>query len=292
VKSVWRISLAQPQDNLDSHISGYVQEKPTLTYVQPSDPWLVQKFISSVEILFGRRKIEALYDQLKEQSFTVESFFSTALKTTGIETHYDTNKLAALPKSGPLVFVANHPFGVVDGLALCDMAIKARGNFRILINAMLCQDKDLAPYFLPIDFKETKSAIKNNIRTKKMALECLKEDIPLLIFPSGYVSTADRKGLGKAVDAPWTTFAAKLIRDAQSNVVPIYFHGQNSRIFHLASHVAEPLRMALLLNEARNKFGQPIHAEIGDTLVWEDLDGIGNRQELTAYLYNKVQSLA
>ena len=207
--------MAQPQDNLDSHISSYVQEKPTLTYVQPSDPWLVQKFISSVEILFGRRKIEALYDQLKEPPFTVESFFSTALKTTGIETHYDANKLAALPKSGPLVFVANHPFGVVDGLALCDMAIKARGNFRILINAMLCQDKDLAPYFLPIDFKETKSAIKNNIRTKKMALECLKEDIPLLIFPSGYVSTADRNGLGKAVDAPWTTFAAKLIRDAQ-----------------------------------------------------------------------------
>ena len=190
------------------------------------------------------------------------------------------------------MFVANHPFGVVDGLALCDMAIKARGNFRILINAMLCKDKDLAPYFLPIDFKETKSAIKNNIRTKKMALECLKEDIPLLIFPSGYVSTADRKGLGKAMDAPWTTYAAKLIRDGKANVVPIYFHGQNSRIFHLASHIAEPLRMALLLNEARNKFGQPIHAEIGDTLIWKDLDCIGNRQELTAYLYNKVQSLA
>ncbi|MFT4520486.1 MAG: putative hemolysin [Halioglobus sp.] len=94
------------------------------------------------------------------------------------------------------------------------------------------------------------------------------------------------------VDAPWATFDAKLIRDAQSNVVPIYFHGQNSRIFHLASHIAEPLRMALLLNEARNKFGQPIHAEIGDTFVWDDLGGIGNRQELTAYLYNKVQSLA
>ena len=75
MKRVWRISLAQSQDNLDSHISGYVQEKPTLTYVQPSDPWLVQKFISSVEILFGRRKIEALYDQLKEKPFNVESFF-------------------------------------------------------------------------------------------------------------------------------------------------------------------------------------------------------------------------
>ena len=284
--------MIQNNDNLEPLFPEYIQEKPTLSYVQPTDPWIMQKFISGVEILFGRRKIESIYDGLKEQPFDVESFFSSALHATKIDSCYDSAKFAALPKSGPLVFVANHPFGVVDGLALCDMAIKARGNFRILINAMLCQDKDLAPYFLPIDFKETKSAIKNNIRTKKMALECLKEDIPLLIFPSGYVSTADRNGLGKVVDAPWTTFAAKLIRDAQSNVVPIYFHGQNSRIFHLASHVAEPLRMALLLNEARNKFGQPIHAEIGDTLVWDDLDGIGNRQELTTYLYNKVQSLA
>ena len=284
--------MTQQQNNLDPQFSGYLQEKPTLSYVQTTDPWLVQKFISAVETLFCRRKIEAVYDQLKEQPFNIESFFSSALNIAGIATHYDTQKLAYLTKSCPLVFVANHPFGVVDGLALCDMAIKARGNFRILINATLCQDKDLAPYFLPVDFKENKSAVKNNIRTKQVALECLKENIPLLIFPSGYVSTADRKGFGKAVDAPWTTFAAKLIRDAKACVVPIYFRGQNSRIFHLASHVAEPLRMALLLNEASNKFGKPIKAEIGDPLTWDNLDGIGNRQELTTFLYNKVQSLA
>ena len=86
--------------------------------------------------------------------------------------------------------MANHPFGVVDGLVLCDLAVKARGNFRILINAMLCRDRDLAPYFLPIDFHETKAAVKNNIRSKKMAQEALEQDIPLLVFPSGFVSTA------------------------------------------------------------------------------------------------------
>ena len=252
----------------------------------------MQKFISGVEILFGRRKIESIYDGLKEQPFDLESFFSSALHATKIDSCYDSAKFAALPKTGPLVFVANHPFGVVDGLVLCDLAVKARGNFRILINAMLCRDRDLAPYFLPIDFHETKAAVKNNIRSKKMAQEALEQDIPLLVFPSGFVSTADRKGFGKVVDAPWTTFAAKLIRDAQATVVPIYFRGQNSRIFHLASHVAEPLRMALLLNEASNKFGTKVIAEIGDPLLWTDLDAIGNRQQLTSYLYEKVQCLA
>jgi len=287
-----RCVLSQKSNNLEPLFPEYIQEKPTLSYVQATDPWIMQKFISGVEILFGRRKIESIYDGLKEQPFDVESFFTSALQATKIDSCYDTDKLDALPKTGPLVFVANHPFGVVDGLVLCDLAVKARGNFRILINAMLCRDSDLAPYFLPIDFRETKAAIKNNIRSKKMAQEALEQDIPLLVFPSGFVSTADRKGFGSVVDAPWTTFAAKLIRDTQATVVPVYFRGQNSRIFHLASHVAEPLRMALLLNEASNRFGTKVMAEIGDPLPWTDLNDVGNRQQLTSYLYDKVQCLA
>jgi len=223
--------LIQNNDNLEPLFPEYIQEKPTLSYVQPTDPWIMQKFISGVEILFGRRKIESIYDGLKEQPFDVESFFSSALHATKIDSCYDSAKFAAFPKTGPLVFVANHPFGVVDGLVLCDLAVKARGNFRILINAMLCRDRDLAPYFLPIDFHETKAAVKNNIRSKKMAQEALEQDIPLLVFPSGFVSTADRKGFGKVVDAPWTTFAAKLIRDAQATVVPIYLEAKIAAFF-------------------------------------------------------------
>lgn len=277
--------------NINASLYEYVQDKPTISYVQPSDPWLVQKLISSIEVLFGRRKIESIYDELKQQPFDVGSFFSSAIEATGIQSCYDNKKLDNIPIKGPLVFVANHPFGVVDGLVLCDLAVKARGNFRILINAMLCRDKDLAPYFLPIDFSESKRAIKNNLRTKKLAQECLAEDIPLLIFPSGFVSTADRSGFGKVLDAPWTTFAAKLILDAQATVVPVYFRGQNSRLFHIASHIAEPLRMALLLHEASNKFGKRVITEIGDPVHWPQLNSVGGRQALTSFLYDRVQNL-
>jgi putative hemolysin len=106
------------------------------------------------------------------------------------------------------------------------------------------------------------------------------------------VSTADKKGFGDVVDAPWTTFAAKLIRDAQASVLPVYFPGQNRRAFHLASHIAEPLRMALLLSEARNRFDKPLEAVIGNTLEWEKLSRFENRQALTNHLYQQVQALA
>jgi putative hemolysin len=280
------------QAQLDPKFETYLRDDPRISYAQPDDPWLIRQFITSIEVLFGRRKIESIYRELKRHPFAVEEFFDAAFTATGIQPQFNPQQVQKIPKQGPLVFVANHPFGVVDGMALCKMALQARGNFRILIHAMLCQDRDLAAYFLPIDFRETKAALKNNIHAKRLALEYLNQDIPILIFPSGLVSTADRKGFGRVVDAPWTTFAAKLIRDANATVVPVYFHGQNSRRFHLASHVAEPLRMALLLNEVLKKFGHSVPAEIGDPLPWGTLEEFNSRQALTDYLYQKVQALA
>ena len=126
----------------------------------------------------------------------------------------------------------------------------------------------------------------------RRAREAMAEDIPVLIFPSGFVSTAKKFGTGRAVDAPWTTFAAKLISDARANVVPIFFHGQNSRAFHIASHLSECLRMAFLIREAKARFGTRFDVTIGDTLAYESLEGIKGRQALTHYLYDAVQQLA
>ena len=277
--------------HVDPQFRSYLREPPRISYTNPDDTWLVRHFVSSIEILLGRNKIEAVYNNLKVEQFNLTKFFSSALEETKITAKYDLDKLHAVPKTGPLMFVANHPFGVVDGIVLCDMALRVRGDLRIMLHSLLCQDSQLAQFFLPIDFQETKQALKTNIRSKQLALEFLSQDIPVLIFPSGMVSTADKFGFGTVRDAPWTTFAAKIIREARATVVPIFFHGQNSRKFHVASHIGEPFRMAMLVHEVINKFGKTVEIEIGDPLTWEHLAGRGGRQQLTDYLYRQVQSL-
>lgn len=277
--------------HVDPQFRSYLREPPRISYTNPDDTWLVRHFVSSIEILLGRNKIEAVYNNLKDEQFNLTTFFSSALKETKITAKYDLEKLRAVPKTGPLMFVANHPFGVIDGIVLCDMALRVRGDLRIMLHSLLCQDSQLAQFFLPIDFQETKQALKTNIRSKQLALEFLSQDIPVLIFPSGMVSTADKFGFGTVRDAPWTTFAAKIIREARATVVPIFFHGQNSRKFHVASHIGEPFRMAMLVHEAINKFGKTVEIEIGEPLTWERLADRGGRQQLTDYLYQQVQSL-
>ena len=271
----------------DSNIENAVK----ISFCQPGDPWILRKIIDLLEVIFGSKQVFAIYEKLKSEPFEVANFFKGAMRETQVKCHYDQEKIKKIPKDGPLIIIANHPFGIVDGMIMCDIAARVRGDFKILINSVLCVDEDLNNHFLPVDFDQTKEAIKTNIATKQKATEAIKDGIPLVIFPSGHVSTADRFGFGKVVDAPWTTFAAKLIKESNATVVPIFFRGQNSRLFHVASHISMAFRSALLLNEARKRFGKTVEIEIGDPIPWQENEAFTKRKDLTDFLYAKVQSL-
>ena len=134
----------------DRIFSQYLRENPRISYVEPDDPWLVQKLTSTIEVIFGRRRLEGIYRELKKAPFSVETFFDKAFQNTGITPNLNLEQIDKIPREGRLVFVANHPFGLVDGMTLCKIALLARGDFKILIIPCFARTRTLLPTSCPL----------------------------------------------------------------------------------------------------------------------------------------------
>jgi len=177
-----------------------------------------------------------------------------------------------IPAEGPLVMVANHPYGILDGLMLGRILSERRaGDFRVLAHKVFRKSPDLERVILPIDFDETREAVRRNMETRKAALRYLGEGGAIGIFPGGTVSTS-LKPFARPMDPAWRTFTAKMIARSDAQVVPIYFEGHNSRLFQLASHLHYTLRMGLLIREFRARVGSTVRVVIGRPIPVDRLD--------------------
>ncbi|RVT85268.1 acyltransferase [Rhodobacteraceae bacterium CCMM004] len=170
--------------------------------------------------------------------------------------------LDLIPRDGPLIVVANHPFGILDGLMLGHVLSLVRGDFRILAHRVFRRAEELNRVILPISFDGTREAMATNLETRRTALDYLGQGGAIGVFPGGTVSTAPRP-FGRAADPVWRAFTARMIARSGAQVVPLYFDGANSRLFQLASHLHYTLRMALLISEFRARVDGPVRMAVG-----------------------------
>lgn len=260
-----------------------------LSYASPSDPALKRAVIRLLERVSGRRRLEKVYERIEESVAGRPEFWDAALDGLGIKPVVDGPGSSEFPGEGPLVLIANHPFGILDGMIMCRMASRIRASWRVLINADLAAVDHLSEFFLPIDFRPEPAATKTNIATKQRAVETLRSGGAVVIFPSGGIATAP-KVVGKARELEWKLFVMKLLRVRDSRVVPVYFHGQNSVLFHAASRVSMTLRLSLVIRELTRRMGGVVHATVGLPLRLDDLDGSTPPEQL-ASLQRKVMDL-
>lgn len=261
-----------------------------LSYADPRDPIIKQVIIRTIEFLAGKRKLARIYAMLMDVIEDDKDFFRLSLKLLDVELEFDQRQLGKMPSNGPLVIVANHPFGVLDGIAICYLTAQIRAEFKVFTHALLCRDRRLDPYLLPIEFSKNPEAICINMRARQNALAALQRGEAVIVFPSGGVATAPTP-FGTAVDLKWKTFVAKLLKQSEAALVPIFFHGQNSRLFQLVSQVSLTLRLSMIMHEVCNKIGQRLNVTIGDPLPFAELYDNGNRRALTAQLRRLTEEL-
>lgn len=179
--------------------------------------------------------------------------------------------LENIPTEGPLITVANHPYGILDGLMKGYILSQRRqGDFKVLANRVFKNAPDLEKIILSISFDETKEAAKENLATRAEAVRYLKEGGAVGVFPGGTVSTAQRKQK-LPMDPSWRNFTAKMISKSDAAVVPIFFDGSNSRLFQVASRMHSNLRMGLLIREFKKKTNKPVRVVIGEPIPRAEL---------------------
>lgn len=257
-----------------------------LSYAEPEDPPWKQWVIRSIEDATGKRRLLRSYERALAEG--PEAFFGAALRELAIGLDVDAEQLAAVPREGPVVFVANHPFGVVDGLALCELAMRTRGDFKVLVNKALFKEEALQRFMLPIDFAGTRAAARFNLASQNEAIRRLREGGTVLVFPSGAISTAQGGGFGVVDDLEWKPLTAKLIQKSQATTVPVWFRGENSRLFQVASQISLTLRLSLIIGEVNRMRGRTLELVVGRPIPWRELEQAGDRAAITRHLREAV----
>lgn len=282
---------------------------PELSYANDTQSRVKRWFIRSVEGLSGRDRYAQLYDFWRREIVpTGDRVFGRMLPLIDLSLRVHGAWPPRDVPDGPLVIVANHPFGIGDGVAILSLAEQLGRPFRVMINADLLKIREMEPYSLPIDFGETREALKNNLAVRHEALRRLKSGTTVVVFPAGGVATAP-SAFGRAADLPWKMFPARLVQEARATVIPVHFAGQNGRLFHIVSRpmcllesngrlkrfvggVSLTLRTALLIREFARLSGRQINLRVGSPIPWNAMASLADRKALLGFLHDSVFSLA
>lgn len=243
-----------------------------ISYASSAETKGGRALIRVLENVTGRIRLIRRADGYDREVALGRDFWQVMVDRYGLSLKVSGGAFGNIPSEGPLIVVANHPYGILDGLMMGHILSEVRGGeFRILAHRVFRKAEDLDRIILPISFDDTKEAQQLNIDTRKKSLRYLSDGGAIGVFPGGTVSTAP-KPFGQAMDPGWRAFTARMIAKSGATVVPIFFEGTNSRLFQVASHLHATLRTALFIKEFKRRVDEPVRVVIGEPIPQEELD--------------------
>ena len=211
------------------------------------------------------------------------SFIERALDDLGVRYELPHEELERVPKSGPLIVVANHPFGGVDGLVLAALLDRVRPDAKLLVNRFLRVVPELHATSIFVDAFGGSGAACANVAAMRAAVRWLREGGTLGTFPAGEVSHLNLRDQ-TVRDGPWDTTVARLAALTRSPVLPIFFEGRNSGLFQLSGLLHPRLRTILLPRELLKRRNRSVSARLGSVIPSDRLDQFATDRQRTDYL--------
>lgn len=242
-----------------------------ITYAHSAASRGGRALIRVMENTTGRLRLIRRANGYEAEVAAGRDFWSVMVERYGLTLDVVGGSLDNIPRTGPLILIANHPYGILDGLIMGHILRRTRGDFRILAHRVFRKAGDIDRVILPISFDDTKEAVRQNLDTRRAALDYLGAGGAIGIFPGGTVSTGATP-FAHPMDPGWRGFTARMVGKSRATVVPVFFDGHTSRLFQVASHLHSTLRMGLLIQEFRKRVDTPVRVVIGAPIGRDILD--------------------
>ena len=227
--------------------------------------------IKTLELLTGKLRLLRKVRQFEKMGIPFgQPFWSQALDLLGIELLTSEGEISRIPKKGPLVIVANHPHGLVDGMVLAELIGTVRTDYKILTRSLLTGVKQIDQFMIPVPFDHEENALQKSLEMRRFAMKHLENDGVLVLFPSGKVASSDTI-FGSVVEGEWSPFTAKLIQKSNADVLPIFFPGSNSRMYQIANQISATLRQGLLIYEVVYAMNKPQKPVVGNLIKQDEI---------------------
>jgi putative hemolysin len=278
----------KPQQNLAGRAQGHGRAGRLFSLDVPAHTPLgrvTSRFSPLLERVLSLDAINSVYDRVSTGN--PEGFLDRVLDDLGISYRVNDADLARIPANGPLVVVANHPFGAVEGIILTQLLRRVRPDVRFMANFILGRIPELKDLFICVDNFGDEKSTSFNLRPMRQSLRWLRDGGALAVFPAGEVAHLDLKHRG-VVEPHWSETIARLVRHSGAPVLPVYFEGNNGPLFHLLGMVHPKLRTAMLPRQLMNKSGQTLDVRIGAVIPSRRLTAIEGDAEMTDYLRQRM----
>lgn len=248
--------------------------------------------IRTIEWLTGKLTLVRLVRQFERAGAPFgPPFWPKAMRHMGIDILTPAEEIALIPKTGPLVVVANHPHGLIDGMIMAELVNRVRSDFKILTRSLLTGIPEVEQFMIPVPFPHEENSRELGLQMRIDTMDHLKTGGVIILFPAGKVASSE-SWFGPAIEAEWNLFTHKMVHKSGAAILPIHFVGQNSRLYQISNKLSATLRQSLLLHEIKRALFKPQRPYIGAPIPASALDQWeGNPRGFLAWLRDHTLSL-
>lgn len=240
-------------------------------------------------VMMPQRRLRHLYESSRDVHG--KNIFESLLRALEVNSVTADRDIGWIPKTGAAIVVANHPFGMLDGLLIGALLLGVRSDVKIVANRLLASVPELSQYCIYVDAMDGKDKQSVNTQGLREAIRHLTAGGLLVLFPAGEVAHWSLRSMSIS-DSRWNDSAARLSQMTGSPVVPVCIHGTNSFSFHASGLIHPMLRTLQLPHELLNKRGQHVTISVGQPVKAEKLRNTGNPETATSMLRWSTDLLA